>query len=100
MNARPDFSRGQMSTHFLTGALGLQLRNYDARKGQEKGKVCFRAFKPEIPRSQIDDFKEEFGRGEWIRTTDLWSRTRTSLSSEDPNRRKNIFRDFLPLEVT
>ena len=41
------------------------------RRMHEKGKGSFRAFQPEIPRSQIADFKEEFGRGEWIRTTDL-----------------------------
>ena len=46
-------------------------RNYDARKGQEKGKVVFRGLQRLKPRFQVIDFKEEFGRGEWIRTTDL-----------------------------
>jgi len=46
-------------------------RNYDARKGQEKGKVVFRGLQRLKPRFQVIDFKEEFGRGEWIRTTGL-----------------------------
>ena len=53
-----------------TSALG-PLRNHDARKGQEKGKVVFRGSLRLKPDFQMIDFKRINGRGEWIRTTDL-----------------------------
>jgi hypothetical protein len=37
----------------------------------EKGKVVFRGSQLLKPSFQVIDFKEGFGRGEWIRTTDL-----------------------------
>ena len=49
----------------------VPLRNHDARKGQEKGKVVFQGAQRLKPDFQVIDFKGKFGRGEWIRTTDL-----------------------------
>ena len=43
----------------------------DARKGQEKGNVDLRAFQLQNRVLQAIHFKKNFGRGEWIRTTDL-----------------------------
>src|ERR1700687_3164728 len=76
--------RKSKSEHLNIGT-GLELpaitHNYDARKGQEKGKLDFRRLEHQKPDLQIIDFNGRIGRGEWIRTTGLLVPKQTAQSN-------------------